>query len=311
MKKLHISLVTAAACLLSTAVHAEDAKPKRHFKNNMIVVTNIKPKSVDNISEMFGEGILYGRLRMNSFKWDWGNDDDDTLNKRGDNHAFGLGGSLRYKTASFKGVSAMAGLYYTDSPFESLRMPADDIGSVKAGKDTFSRYDVKNSGSYSMAVLAEANIQYEYSKTKLIAGRQIFESFITRSNDTKMIPNTFEGAVLEIKDIPKTRIRGEFFTAQKLRDHTEFHDVITFKDGNGDSWGNNDDSAVHKGLSYDNFKNAGADVNHQLIVVDVRNKSINGLKVDVTYASVPNVVASITGELNYKIALPSGYSLTP
>ncbi|MDQ7067823.1 MAG: OprD family outer membrane porin [Sulfurimonas sp.] len=162
-----------------------------------------------------------------------------------------------------------------------------------------------------MAVLAEANIQYEYSKTKLIAGRQIFESFITRSNDTKMIPNTFEGAVLEIKDIPKTRIRGAFFTAQKLRDHTEFHDVITFKDGNGDSWGNNDDSAIHKGLSYNNFKNAGADVNHQLIVVDVRNKSINGLKVDVTYASVPNVVASITGELNYKIALPSGYSLTP
>ncbi|MDQ7067822.1 MAG: hypothetical protein Q9M40_07515 [Sulfurimonas sp.] len=74
MKKLHISLVTAAACLLSTAVYAEDAKPKRHFKNNMIVVTNIKPKSVDNISEMFGEGILYGRLRMNSFKWDWADD---------------------------------------------------------------------------------------------------------------------------------------------------------------------------------------------------------------------------------------------
>ena len=308
MKRNMIKLAvgTAALLVMSTSVSAEDAKPKIQLKNNMMLKTNVTPGSVDNISDMFKEGVMYGRLRMNSFKWDWANDDANL-----DNHAFGLGGTLRYHTASFKGVSAMAGLYYTDSPIESLRIDPVDIGTVKAGKDTFSRYNVKNSSNYSMAVLAEANIQYQYSKTKLIAGRQIFESFITKSNDTKMIPNTFEGAVVEMNEIPNTRIRGAFFTAQKLRDHTEFHDVITFKDGNGDSWGNNDDSAIHKGLSYDNFKNAGADVNHQLIVVDARNKSIKGLKVDVTYAGVPGVVSSLTGEINYKIALSNGYSLTP
>ena len=303
---IKLAVGTAALLVMSTSVSAEDAKPKRHFKNNMIVVTNIKPKSVDNISEMFGEGILYGRVRMNSFNWDWTEDDTGNL----DNYAFGIGGSLLYKTASYKGISAMTGFYYSDSPFEALRMPIDKISKAKSGKDTVSRYEVENSGNYSMAVLAELNLQYEYSKTKLIAGRQIFESFITRSNDTKMIPNTFEGTVLEINEIPKTRIRGAFFTAQKLRDHTTFHDVITYDDGTG-RWNANDDSAAHKGLTFANFRAAGADVNHQLIVVDVKNKSINGLKVDVTYASVPNVVASITGELNYKIALPSGYSLTP
>ena len=306
MKRLHISLITAAACLLTTAVSAEDTKPKRHFKNNMMLVTNQAPGSVDSISEMFSEGMVYGRLRMNAFKWDWANDDNNL-----DNHAFGIGGSLRYKTATFAGVSAMAGLYYSDSPFEALRMSQANIGKTKAGKDTFSRYEVKNSGNYSMAVLAEANLQYKISETKVIAGRQIFESFLTKSNDTKMIPNTFEGTVLETKDIPDTRVRGAYFTAQKLRDHTTFHDVITFKDSAGDSWGNNDDSAVHKGLSWNNFTNAGKDTSHELIVVDARNKSIKGLQVDLTYGSVPGVVSSLTGELNYKIALPGKYSLTP
>jgi len=309
MKRNMIKLAagTAALCLMTTSVNAEETKPKRQLKNNMIVKTNITPKSVDNLSDMFKEGVFYGRLRMNSFKWDWANDDTSNL----DNHAFGLGGSMRYKTASYMGVSAMAGLYYTDSPFESLRMSQADIGSTKAGKDTFSRYNVKNSGNYSMAVLAEANLQYKISNTKIIAGRQIFESVITRSNDTKMIPNTFEGTVVEMKEIPNTRIRGAYFTAQKLRDHTEFHDVITFKDSAGDSWGNNDDSAIHKGLSFANFTAAGADTAHELIVVDVKNTSIKGLKIDVTYAAVPDVVSSIIGEVNYKIAIGGGYSLTP
>lgn len=312
MKKLHLSLVTAAACLLTTPMSADDAKPKRQLKNNMMVVTNAVPGKADSITEMFSEGIFYGRLRMNSFNWNWENDDSSTNGgKNKDNYAFGLGGSLAYKSASYYGVSGFVNLYYTDSPFSDLRIDQADISTVKAGKDTFSRYKVQQSDDYSMAVLAEANIEYQISKTKVIAGRQIFESFLTKSNDTKMIPNTFEGFVLETKDIPDTRVRGAYFTGQKLRDHTTFHDVITYEDAAGNSWNNNDDSAVHKGLSYNNFTTAGADTSHELIVVDARNTSIKGLQVDVTYGAVPDVVSSITGELNYKINLGDGYSLTP
>ncbi|MBN2816337.1 MAG: OprD family outer membrane porin [Campylobacterales bacterium] len=299
-----MSAVAVAALALSSTAYAEDAKPKRQLKNNMMVVTNTVPGKVDSLSEMFSEGVFYGRLRMNSFKWDWQEDSN------GDNYAFGVGGSLSYTSASYMGVSGHVGLYYSDSPFEALRMSADDIGTVKAGKDTFSRYEVATTGNYSMAVLAEANLQYQISKTKLIAGRQIFESFLTKSNDTKMIPNTFEGFVLETKELPDTTIRGAYFTAQKLRDHTTFHDVITFSDG-ASNWNNNDDSAVHKGLSHKNFTTAGKSTSHELIVVDARNTSIKGLQVDVTYGLVPDVVSSITGELNYAIDLGSGYSLTP
>ena len=307
MKLLKLSAVAALTCALSVTVQASDDIQKRELKNNMMVKTNVTPEAVDSITDAFTEGVFYGRLRANAFKWDWKNETAKTQ----DNKAFGLGGSMLYKTAPFMGLSAMAGLYYTSSPFPSLREDAADVGFLKAGKDTISRDQVINGGSWSYAVLAQANIEYKYSKTKFKAGRQIFESFLTKSNDTKMIPNTFEGYTLETKELANTRIRGAYFTAQKLRDHTTFHDVITFKDAAGDSWANNDDSAVHKGLSYQNFVAAGEDVNHDLIVADIRNTSIKNLKVDVTYGAVPDVVSSLTGELNYKINLGSGYSLTP
>lgn len=310
MKLMKLSAVAVLTCALSVTANAGDNKPKRELKNNMMVKTNVKPGKVDKLSEMFTEGMFYGRLRTNAFKWDWKNDDTAATGNK-DNKAFGLGGSLKYKTASFNGVSAEAGFYFTSSPFSALRQDVADLKYAKAGKDTFSRFQVSQGGAWEYAVLAEANIQYQVSKTKATLGRQIFESFLTKSNDTKMIPNTFEGFVLETKELAKTRVRGAYFTAQKLRDHTTFHDVITFKDEAGNKWNNNDDSAVHKGLSYNNFKTAGKDVNHELIVIDARNQSVKNLKIDVTYGAVPDVVSSLTGEVNYKVDLGSGYTLTP
>ncbi|MBU1658137.1 OprD family outer membrane porin [bacterium] len=306
MKLLKISAVAAMVCTFCVSANAEVTKPKRELKNNMTEVYNVLPSGAENLTDAFANGIFYGRLRMNAFKWDW---KDDNYNN--DNKAFGLGGSMIYKTAPLSGLSATAGLYYSDSPFAGLRAANADIGDVKAGKDTFSRYNVKTNGDWYMAVLAQAYVQYDVLKTTFKAGRQIFESFLTKSNDTKMIPNTFEGYSVEMKELPKTTIRGAYFYAQKLRDHTSFHDVLTFKDASGDSWNNNDDSAVHKGLSYANFSAAGKDTEHKLIIADVSNKSIENLKVNVTYGSVPDVISSITGEINYQIGLSSGFTLTP
>ena len=308
MKLVKLSAVAIAALALGTVAQAEDAKPKRELKNNMMVVTNVTPKAANSITEAFTNGVFYGRLRTNIFKWDFKDD------ANGDNHAFGLGGSLSYHTGSYKGFSAYANMSYSDSPFSGLRMTPGDIGKVKSGKDTFSRYDVANAGNYSMASLAEANLQYQFSKTKIIAGRQIFESFLTKSNDTKMIPNTFEGIVVETKELADTRIRGAYFYAQKLRDHTTFHDAtITGVRGSADKshWNGNDDSGAHWGLNVDNMRAAGKSTESALVVIDAQNKSIENLQVDVTYGAVPGLLSSITGELNYQVNLGDGYSLTP
>ncbi|QOY51782.1 OprD family outer membrane porin [Candidatus Sulfurimonas baltica] len=312
MKILKISAIAAAACLLASSANADDAKPKRQLKGNMMEVYNTLPSSANNITEAFANGVFYGRLRMNAFRWDW-KSADTASNK--DNKAFGLGGSIIYKTAPLSGVSATAALYYANSPFSALRDDNADVGATKAGKDTFSRRNVDADGDWSMTVLGQAYLQYDISKTTFKVGRQIFESFLTKSNDTKMIPNTFEGYSVEMKEIPKTTIRAAYFTAQKLRDHTTFHDVIAFGTANGttanaDKWANNDDAGVHKGLTFIKL-NAVGKAENELIVADIRNKSIENLQLDLTYGSVPGLISSITGEINYKINLPGGFSLTP
>jgi len=296
-----LSLIIAIY-LFNSIIYAGEIK--RVLNNNMTLKTNVLPNNVDNLSDAFSNGVFYGRIRMDSFRYDYKELDRD-------NYAFGLGGSLIYKSAPFLGLSTTIGFYYSDSPFSFLHMSNKDVGIIKSGKDTFSRKKVRDDGDWSIAVLAQLNLQYKYSNTTLKVGRQIFESFLTKSNDTKMIPNTFNGYTLVIKEIPKTTIRVAYFTAQKLRDHTTFHDVITFKDSSGDVWANNDDSAVHKGLSYVNFKMAGKNTNHELIITDISNVSVKNLKINLTYGIVPDVVSSITSELNYKIALPSNATITP
>jgi len=312
VKFVSTAAAAALACTLASSASADDGKaftPKRSLKGNMMEVYNVLPGKADTFTDMFAKGIVYGRLRVNSFNWDWKNDDTaQTKNK--DNRALGLGGNLIYKTASYYGLSATAGLYYTDEPFPGERMSKADIGYLKAGKDTTSRYNVSQLGTYGFATVAQAYLQYDISKTSFVAGRQIFESFLTKSNDTKMIPNTFEGYSFTTKELPDTRIRGAWFYQQKLRDHQTFHDVITFKDAYGESWNNNDDSAVHKGLSYANFRQAGEDVTHSLIVADIQNKSIKNLQLDLTYGGVPGVVSSLTGEINYAVPV-GGWTITP
>ena len=309
MKRIKISTAVATAVLLlTTTVSAEDAKPKRTLKPNMNEVYNTLPTSVDNFADAFTKGMVYGHLRTNVFRWDWDSPDNAT---NADNKAFGVGGSIIYKTAPLYGISATAGLYYSNSPFSGLREDNADVGFVKSGKDTFSRYDVKAEGDWEMVVLAQSYLQYDVAKTSLKYGRQFFESALTASNDTKMIPNAFEGFSVESKDLPKTTLKAAYFTAQKLRDHTTFHDVITFKDSSGDSWNANDDSGAHKGLSYNNFKNAGEDTEHDLVVAALSNASIENLKLDLTYTAVPDVVSSAIAEINYKINLGGGYTLTP
>lgn len=303
-----IGVSTFIVSIIFGILHADEARPKRVLQANMNEVYNAILPSVDNISDAFANGMFYGRLRTNLFIYDW-KAPNNTLNA--DNKAFGLGGSLIYKTAPLLGVSATAGLYYSSSPFSSLREENSDVGFVKSGKDTFSRYDVSTNGDWHMAVLAQAYLQYDLLKTSFKFGRQLFESALTASNDTKMIPNTFEGFSFESKDLSKTVVKGAYFTAQKLRDHTTFHDVLTFKDSSGNSWNNNDDSGSHKGLSYANFIAAGEDPEHELLVAAISNKSISNLKLDFTYTAVPYVVSSFIGELNYKINLTNDCALSP
>jgi len=284
------------------------SKPKRQMKGNMTLKYNVLPGSADTISEMFSKGIFYGRLRSNTFYWDW---KDEKAGKRKDNYAWGVGGSLIFKSAAYNNLSFTVGYYGSLNP-DFYRMDAEDVKYVKAGKDTFSRDKVKKGNGFGIHTLAQGFLEYNNGTIDARLGRQLFESVFTKSNDTKMIPNSFDGISIAAKVAPKTKLRAAYFTAQKLRDHENAHDVITFKDASGDSWNNNDDSAVHKGLNYAAFKAAGEDVDHQLFLADFRTKYIDNLDLTLSYLQVPDIVKDFVAEAHYNVPLgQSGWAVRP
>jgi len=298
---IKIAAVAAACLVAATSANALNTD-KRDLKNNMSIKYNITPKAVNSFDEMFSEGVLYGRLRSNMFHWDW---DTDKPGSTEDNSAWGVGGSLIYSTGYLNGFGATAGMYTTHTIATDNTndlYPGKDFG--KAGKDTYSR--ATGSGSH-IDVLALAYLEYKFAKSSVKVGRQIFESTLLRSNDTKMIPNTFEGYSIESKDLDKTKLRAAYFTRQKLRDHRDFHSIIAF-----DGWSENDDAGTHRGMTVANILAAGEEVEPNMLVATVENKSIKGLKVNLDGMYIDGFVSSAIAEANYQIDLgDSGWALTP
>ena len=301
MKTIHLSLAALTACSLATSAFAFSTD-KLDMKNNMIITYKKTPKAVNSFKEMFTKGVVYGRLRSNTFYWDWEN---ESPGKTEDNFAWGVGGSLIYSTGFLHGFGATAGFYTTYTLFTDntdTDYPGKDFG--KAGKDTYARL---NGSGANIDVLAQAYLEYTFAKTDIKYGRQLFESTLLKSNDTKMIPNAFQGVALESKDLPGTTLRAAYFNLQKLRDHREFHSIIAY-----DGWEQNDDAAVHKGLSVANIKAADKDVFPGMYVGTVENKSVPGLKINIDGMYIPDYVASVIAEANYDLALGStGWVLSP
>jgi hypothetical protein len=132
------------------------------------------------------------------------------------------------------------------------------------------------------------------------------------TNDTKMVPNTFEGAVIENKDIPNTSLRAGYIMSQKLRDHQLFHSVIAYDSTTAFTKVNeNDDSGVHKGLSLANIAKVHGDADPEMVLVTVENKSIPNLKLNGEYIGLDGYFNTAIAEANYQIKLNDSWTLTP
>lgn len=271
----------------------------------MLHVYDELPKEAGSIGEMFSEGMFYGRLRFNSFGFEW----EDEIDSSRESHLIGaIGGSLIYQSARLNGFSVGGGLYTTEA-YGNL----DDEGVLfyKAGKGLLSRYDVLTEGSRHITTLAEAYLEYSYQNTSIKAGRQIFESFLTRSNDTKMIPNTFEGLTLDSPDIYGTSFKMGYLTRQKLRDHSTFHHLLAVGDdinGTYNIFSENDDSAMHYGLTLSELEDRG--IEDRLIVLQATNHSIENMTLRMNYTAVPELISSAMVQADYSFYL-GGLSITP
>jgi hypothetical protein len=287
-----------AASLATLALSAAAADMKHTLKPNMQVVYQQIPSQVDNLSDMLTKGKFYGRLRFNYF---WSD--------KGETHyVMGAGGSVVYKSAYLNGFGFTAGLYTTQNPWH---MDDEDAAIYKQGKDVLSRYDVLTQGKYGMSSLAQAYLEYKHSQFDLQAGRVIYESFLTKSNDTKMIPNTFEGVALYSNALPDTKLQAAYLTKQKLRDHTKFHHLLAYGDDPSDPYAKyteNDDSAMHQGFTLSKLKEAGID--DRLIAVEAKNSSIDNLLLTFNYTGVPDLVSSAMIQADYSFNM-DGLTITP
>lgn len=302
MKRVRV--VWFLAVLLS-AVYGEDTQ-KHSLKCNMIHLYDEVPGEVENIGEMFSEGIFYGRLRFNSFGFKWKNEIERNGVKIRSDHIIGaVGGSLIYKSASLYGFSAGAGLYVTRS-IGNLENPESYL--YKAGKGTFSRYDALTDGTLDIVTMAQGYLKYQYENTSVKVGRQIVESFLTKSNDTKMIPNTFEGATLRSGSIYDTSFLMAYLTRQKLRDHSEFHHLLAYGDNPDDPYAaftENDDAGMHRGLKLSELLARGID--DRLIIAEAKNNSIANLGLMLNYTAVPELISSAMIQADYRFDLGDMY----
>ncbi|MGZ8546378.1 MAG: OprD family outer membrane porin, partial [Sulfuricurvum sp.] len=299
MKLINLSIMAATVCLLVTSAHALKTED-RILKGNYQVEYTKTPGDVNSFTEMFTEGDVYGRLRSNAFMWDWDNENSAVQ----DNDMWGLGGSLVAKSGFYHGFGATIGFYGVTQVLDDNTIPGSTTNFGKAGKDMYhTRADGSEGG---MGVFAEAYGEYKNGKTDVKVGRQMIDSIMLASNDTKMIPNTFEAAVIENKDIPNTTVRAGYIMSQKLRDHQTFHSIIAFE-----KYNENDDSGAHKGLTPTLISAAGEDVNPEMVLATAQNTSIPNLKLNAEYVGVNGFVNTAIAEANYKIKLSEAWTLTP
>jgi len=291
--------------LCSNLSYAEDEIFKHSLKCDMTQIFEDEPQEVSTFSDMFCNGMFYGRLRANSFSLRW---EDEISGKKEDSTIAAIGGSIIYKSAHFNGFAVSAGLYTTHAKGS---LSEDESSLYKAGKDTFSRYSLLRGDSGSITSLAKAYIEYKYEESYVRLGRQIYTTFLTKSNDTKMIPNTFEGISLVSKIIPNTVISMAYLLKQKLRDHADFHHIFVYGDTKSDPYSmyaENDDSAMHRGITLSKLRDKN--IKDRLFIFEAKNSSIDNLALRVNYTAVPKLISYMMLQADYRFEI-NDWSVIP
>lgn len=279
------------------ALRTED----RQLKGNGQIECLREPMVVEHFSEFFTRGTLHRRVRTNLFWWDWAEEKTSGGSQTRDNFMAGLGGSLIGRSARWHGWTGSFG-FYSSQPLHSENtdpaVPLTNFG--RSGKDT---YRTRPNGSEAaLNVLAEACVEYRYHTVSIRAGRQILDSLLLASNDSKMIPNTFEAASLEWRARAKTKFGATVVRREKLRDHSTFHSVIGYAKGSG-----NDDSGGHRGLTPQTLSAAGRDLEPPLVLITIEDRTVPHLKLAFDYVDLPRLFATAVADASYDFKSGAGW----
>jgi len=102
-----------------------------------------------------------------------------------------LGGKIHFETGAFKTLSVGASAYSSTAVFN------DDNGGL---------IPLRGENEKSYAILGEAYLKSEFGNSMLKVGRQEIETPFAEVDDIGIIPNTFEAAIFENRDIADTTL---------------------------------------------------------------------------------------------------------
>jgi hypothetical protein len=231
------------------------------------------------IAEAFKNGKWDGRIRFQYFYTDW--DDNSAAIGKGapDGKGTAIGGSIIYKTATFHGISAGAGLYTTQN-FFNITDPEDGLGATTS-KDLFCR-DTGCAYGDGFTVLAQAYIQYDVSKSKIKAGRFLVTNPWITPNDTKMIPIVASGINIVSGEIPNTTLQFDYLNKIKDRGESFFGNLTTAGD------------VPTKIAAYYQTHDAPG-----VAMLGIKNRSVDGLELQAWGMYWDDIVAQGQIEANY------------
>ena len=175
--------------------------------------------AADTLADAFKEGKISGELRAWYF-----DRDRNAAGESGD--IFNTGVRLTYLSGSLHGFSLGATMQSSYSPFA-------DVDAKNVFED-----DMYGSG----VQLSEAYINYTLGKTTAKVGRQFIKTPLIGSSASRMITQSFEGALVTNTNLPQTTVMAGVITkfqartngSERISESDEFGDVADFEALNND-----------------------------------------------------------------------------
>jgi len=181
LKKLTV-ITLGATTLVVNALCSEqnvDGDRLHSVKEAVYSVGKVEQKEVsivDSVRHMFEDGKVSGQIRVEYASY------NQKQSSEPDTYATALGGILKYELAEFNGFSAAAAAY---TAHDITPLSGDGVKhnpELSSSKGTFTE-------------MSEAYVNYHYKDLNLRAGRQLLDTPLADSDDTRLIQNTFEAYV--------------------------------------------------------------------------------------------------------------------
>ncbi|MCX6076210.1 MAG: OprD family outer membrane porin [Campylobacterales bacterium] len=198
---------------------------------------------------------------------------DGDRKNRTDRVALAVGGILKYESDSYNGFKFGTAFYLSHDILQKGNQTAQK-GSIANGgavnietNNLAGNSDLVNSDGSSIESLGEVYVQYNTDKTTVKVGRQRLDTPLANDYYNRFLPNSFEAAVVENRDLKDTTLVVAYIYGWKYKAKDEF---IGMTEGLGNP-----------------------KIDKDVMMLGVINKSVPNSKLQAYLYAVPDVANSI------------------